>query len=211
MYFSKTTLSHLHLNLEIMKCLKLIWLGAVVWQHHCHQHIKNWVMVKIKPPSSVESKRVQQYLKCSFASSFSPTCSLCTWTAKGIPGNASIAEPRQTLLLGMAPWRSRDAFTWWESWCPEGNWMAFPSLHHFQETHEPLQSKYFVGCEKSMFAILLLFLLGFECPSLFMASEVKSWLSQREGIITAALLHPTCHPTLKSGNLCREINANIDR
>lgn len=85
--------------------------------------------------------------------------------------------------------------------------MAFPSLHHFQETHEPLQRKYFVGCEKLVFAILLLCLLGFEYPPLFMASEVTSQLSQREGITTASFLHPACQPILKFGYLCRETNA----
>lgn len=118
----------------------------------------------------------------------------------------------QTLLLGMAIWRSSVAFTWWECWFPEGNWMAFPYLHHFQETHEPLQYKYFVGCEKLMFAILLLCLLGFEYSSLFMASEVTSWLSQREWMTTASFLHPICYPTLKSGNFYRKINAtHIER
>lgn len=80
------------------------------------------------------------------------------------------------------------------------------------ETHEPLQSKYFVGCEKLMSAILLFCLLGFEYPSLFMASQVTSWLSQREWMTTASFLHPICYPTLKSCSRYRKINAkHIER
>lgn len=137
-----------------------------------------------------------------------PTCTMCTWTAKCFLGNvASRAGPGSAPAAGHGTMEEQSCICWWGSLYPEQHWMAFPYLHHFQETHEPLQSKYFVGCEKLMFAILLL------CLRLWVSfSRYGTWgniMTVLEWKITASFLHPTSQPTLKSGRLRRKIKMKI--
>lgn len=117
----------------------------------------------------------------------SPTCSMCTWTVKRFLGNVASRAKEQTLLLGMAPcciclvgilasWRKLDSISIPTSLL-ENSWASSKQIF----------------CWVS--AILLLCLLGFEYPSVFMASEVTSWLSQRVNdhrIIFASNLSPWC-------------------
>lgn len=137
-----------------------------------------------------------------------PTCSVCTWTAKCFLGNVgSRAKPGTDPAAGhgtmeeqcciclvgiLLSWRKLDSIPIPTS-LPGNSWASSKQI--------------FCWVWEVNVCHFIVLSLGFECPSLFMAPEVTSWLSQRQWMTTASFLHPTCHPTLMSGNLCRKINA----
>lgn len=155
------------LLLEIIKCLKFIWLGTAGMQ------FENTSVISTAKTESRNKKNKPHTSLFHSTEVFWTLSWLWLLFLSHLPyvhmnGNALARERAAELnLLGTALGRRSAAFSWWKCWFPEGNWTAFPYPHPFQETREPLQNKYcFVGCKKLLLAILLLCFLGFEYPSL---------------------------------------------